>query len=146
VGFVFQDYHLLDHLSCAANVSLASRFGGRSGPSPAAAKQRAREVLSLVGLAELADSRPRRLSGGERQRVAIARALFNRPRILLLDEPTGNLDQATGRDILELLSKLHRAEGLTILAATHDAAIATAGRRRLRLADGVVTETPEDLR
>jgi len=140
VGFVFQAYHLLDHLSCAENVALAARFGAAAGPGPTGARSRAAEVLELVGLPGAADRRPARLSGGERQRVAIARALFNRPRLLLLDEPTGNLDTATGAEILDLLSSLHTDSALSILTATHDGAIEAAGRRLFRLSDGVLVE------
>jgi len=140
VGFVFQAYYLLDHLSCAENVALAARFGAGAGRGPTTERSRAAEVLELVGLPGAFDRRPTRLSGGERQRVAIARALFNRPRLLLLDEPTGNLDTATGAEILDLLSGLHTELGLTILTATHDGAIEAAGRRRLRLSNGVLID------
>lgn len=133
VGFVFQAYHLLEHLSCAENVALAARFGRAPAGN---SRSRAEEVLDLVGLSSAADRRPTRLSGGERQRVALARALFNRPRLLLLDEPTGNLDVATGAEILDLLTNLHAEMGLTVLAATHDEAIETAGQRRLRMENG----------
>jgi len=135
VGFVFQAYHLLEHLSCAENVALASRFGGGDD-----GRHRSHEVLDLVGLASAAERRPTRLSGGERQRVALARALFNRPRLLLLDEPTGNLDTATGTEIIELLAGLHADLGLTVLAATHDDAIEAAGGRRIRMAGGALSK------
>lgn len=138
VGFVFQAYHLLDHLTVAENVALAARFGPGGSPRPRDQHARAAEVLTLVGLPDSADRRPTRLSGGERQRVAIARALFRRPRLLLLDEPTGNLDTTTGAEILDLLATLHTDFGLTILAATHDRAIEDAGRRLLRMSSGVV--------
>ncbi|MGD8440864.1 MAG: ABC transporter ATP-binding protein [Holophagae bacterium] len=136
VGFVFQAYHLLEHLTCAENVALSARFAGRGGDDRA----RALEVLDLVGLGRSADHRPTRLSGGERQRVAVARALFNGPDLLLLDEPTGNLDDATGAALLDLLSELHTELRVTIVAATHDAAIEAAGGRLLMMSDGVVTE------
>jgi ABC-type lipoprotein export system ATPase subunit len=143
VGVVFQAYHLLDHLSCAENVAISALFG-RSGSTstPRARRRRADEVLELVGLAGVGDLRPHRLSGGERQRVAIARALFNRPALLLLDEPTGNLDATTGGEILELLGALHGAGGLTVLAATHDPTIVAAGSRRLVMTDGLIVDDP----
>ena len=143
VGFVFQAYHLLDHLSCGENVALAARFGHDGTTQPQNERARAVEVLDLVGLPGSADRHPTRLSGGERQRVAIARALFNRPRLLLLDEPTGNLDTATGGEILDLLSTLHTDFRLTILAATHDEAIEAAGHRLLHMSDGKLVEQPE---
>jgi len=144
VGFVFQAYHLLDHLTCGENVSLAARFGHDGTTQPQTERTRAAEVLDQVGLPGSADRRPTRLSGGERQRVAIARALFNRPLLLLLDEPTGNLDIATGSEILDLLSTLHTDFGLTILAATHDEAIEAAGRRLLRMSAGVLVENGDE--
>ncbi len=144
VGFAFQAYHLLDHLSVAENVALSSRFGPGDTPRPTDQHARAVEVLDLVGLPGTAERRPTRLSGGERQRVAIARALFRRPRLLLLDEPTGNLDTATATEILDLLTELHTAFGLTIVAATHDRVIETAGGRLLRMSNGGITEDSGD--
>jgi ABC-type lipoprotein export system ATPase subunit len=141
VGIVFQSYHLLDHLSCAENVALAARFSGHEIGKRSSERDRAIEGLDLVGLRGSADHRPTRLSGGERQRVALARALFNRPPLLLLDEPTGNLDGATGGEILELLSTLHTDIGLTILAATHDTAIEASGGRVVHLTDGLLVES-----
>lgn len=140
VGFVFQAYHLLEHLSCAENIALSARFD-RSGVGDE--HRRALEVLEMVGLAAAADRRPTVLSGGERQRVALARALFNRPRLLLLDEPTGNLDTTTGAEVLELLRNLHTDLGITILAATHDRAIEGAGQRLIRMQSGVLDEGTE---
>jgi len=110
VGFVFQHFHLLDHLSVGENVALPSFFAAQP-PTRAAALQRARESLARVGLAERLEDLPSRLSGGQKQRVAIARALFNRPRLILCDEPTGNLDTATGAQILELFRSLNRRRG-----------------------------------
>jgi putative ABC transport system ATP-binding protein len=133
VGFVFQSFHLIPNLSALDNVLLPAFFGG--GAPGAAHKRRAQEVLERVGLGSKREREPLRLSGGERQRVAIARALFNRPRVLLCDEPTGNLDVATGREIISLFRSLN-AEGLTILAVTHEERVSAAARRVLRLRDG----------
>jgi ABC-type lipoprotein export system ATPase subunit len=137
VGHVFQAYHLLDHLSCRENVAVAALFvRGQLRRDGAWVRRRADEVLETVGLGGAGDRRPTTLSGGERQRIALARALFHRPRILLCDEPTGNLDLETGREIVELLTELHRNGDMTILAATHDEAIAAAGLRVEHLRDG----------
>jgi ABC-type lipoprotein export system ATPase subunit len=138
VGFVFQFYHLLDELSVLENVflptmvsrSILGWFGCRKW-----AKNRAGELLEQLGLAERAMHKPYQLSGGERQRVAIARALMNEPRLLLADEPTGNLDSATGNGILDVLEKLNTA-GQTIVMVTHDERIAARARRIITLADG----------
>jgi len=140
VGFVFQFYHLLDELSVLENVSLpamASRsiigwFGCRRW-----AKGRALELLVQLGLGERIKHKPYQLSGGERQRVAIARALMNKPKLLLADEPTGNLDSATGNGILDVLEKLNKA-GQTIVMVTHDDRIAQRAGRIITLADGKI--------
>lgn len=134
MGFVFQSFHLLAHRSVLENVMLAEVYGPWPRPGRAG---RAREALEAVGLGDRADFRPPQLSGGERQRVAIARALLTRPRLLLCDEPTGNLDSVTTRDILELLAGLHE-RGLTILMITHDLGVAEWAQRRIRIADGRV--------
>jgi ABC-type lipoprotein export system ATPase subunit len=137
VGHVFQAYHLLDHLSCRENVAVAALFvRGQLRRDGSWVRRRADEVLETVGLAGAGNRWPSTLSGGERQRIALARALFHRPRILLCDEPTGNLDLETGREIVELLRELHRNGGITIIAATHDEAIATAGVRVEHLRGG----------
>ena len=137
VGHVFQAYHLLDHLTCRENVSVASLFArGEMRRNASWVRRRAEELLATVGLEGAGRRRPSTLSGGERQRVALARALFHQPAILLCDEPTGNLDLETGREIVELLSNLHRNGDMTIIAATHDETIATAGARVLRLDEG----------
>ena len=141
VGFVFQFYHLLDELNVLENVFLPA-MTGRSIVGWLAsrrwAKKRARELLSQLGLSERANHKPYQLSGGERQRVAIGRALMNEPRILLADEPTGNLDSATGNGILEVFEKLNRA-GQTIVMVTHDERIAQKAGRIITLADGKIT-------
>ena len=134
IGFVFQQFHLLDHLTVVENVALPSFFaGGRGG-----AEARALEALGRVGLRELGDRRPSSLSGGQKQRVAIARALFHRPRILLCDEPTGNLDSETGRDVVGFFQSLNRDEGVTMLIVTHEERVSQAAQRVVRIADGKI--------
>jgi putative ABC transport system ATP-binding protein len=144
VGFVFQGFHLLDHLSCVENVMLPHWFAPAGGGALDAdqATARAREALDRVGVVEYAARRPGELSGGQKQRVAIARALFHRPRLLLADEPTGNLDSETGDRIIELFVDLNR-DGLTLLVVTHEDRVSRAARRVVRLADGrIVAEDP----
>ena len=142
VGFVFQFYHLLDELNILENV-LMPAMAGRSIPKwlacRAEAKQRAQELIELMGLAHRVKHKPFQLSGGERQRVAIARALMNQPELLLADEPTGNLDSATGNGILEGLERLHQA-GQTIVMVTHDSRIAQRAGRVITLLDGQIVE------
>lgn len=133
VGFVFQSFHLIPNLSALENVLLPAYFG-EDARTVSARSRRAEEVLERVGLGAKKDRPPQRLSGGERQRVAIARALFAEPRVLFCDEPTGNLDAATGAGIIELFHELHR-EGLTLLAVTHEERISEAAGRVLRLRD-----------
>jgi len=140
VGFVFQFYHLLDELNVLENVylptmaskSIAGWFACRRR-----AKSRARELLAELGLSDRAKHKPYQLSGGERQRVAIGRALMNEPKLLLADEPTGNLDSATGNGILDVFEKLNRA-GQTIVMVTHDQRIAQKAGRIITLADGKI--------
>ncbi len=135
VGFVFQSFHLIPNLSAVENVLLPSHFG-----TPRAdARKRAEAMLERVGLGAKKDRAPVRLSGGERQRVAIARALFGGPKLLLCDEPTGNLDSATGDGVIQLFKELHR-EGLTVLAVTHEERMSAAARRVLRLKEGRLVE------
>ena len=140
VGFVFQFYHLLDELSVLENVflpvmagkSIIGWFGSRRW-----AKKRAKELLEQFGLSERTKHKPYQLSGGERQRVAIGRALINEPKLLLADEPTGNLDSATGNGILEVLEKLNSL-GQTIVMVTHDERIAQRAGRIVTLVDGKI--------
>lgn len=139
VGFVFQSFHLSPRLPAWENVALPLRFAGRAR---AERRRRAHAVLEQVGLAQRADHRPSELSGGEQQRVAVARGLIQQPRLLLTDEPTGNLDTATGRQILDLLSEVHRG-GTTLLMVTHDADMAQERAGRIvRLADGRLLHAP----
>lgn len=132
IGFVFQSFHLLDSMRADENVALPLRY---AGVPKAERTARAREVLARVGLHDRVDHRPSELSGGQRQRVAIARALVTSPALLLADEPTGNLDRASGEAVLALIDELHQ-EGRTIVLVTHDEAVAARADRRVRIADG----------
>jgi putative ABC transport system ATP-binding protein len=134
VGFVFQAFHLVPELSALDNVCLPDWFHPE-GADDASIRRRAADVLESVGLAGKTHRRPDNLSGGERQRVAIARALLAGPKILLCDEPTGNLDEETGGEIIGLFRRLN-AEGITLLMVTHEARVAGAARRVLRLVGG----------
>ena len=130
VGFVFQSFHLIQGLSALENVSLPAAFSASEGDAA-----RAKEALARVGLGEKTSRLPSQLSGGERQRVAIARSLFNRPKVLLCDEPTGNLDVQTADEVIALFKSLN-AEGLTILAVTHEERLRGAASRVLTLNEG----------
>lgn len=139
-GFVFQFYHLLPELNVLENVLLPEMTGASVGQwfsGRATALGRARELLAILGLGQRLHHRPNQLSGGERQRVAIARALMNKPAVLLADEPTGNLDARTGREILSILEQLHR-QGQTIVLVTHEQYVAQRAQRVVRLTDGVL--------
>ncbi len=143
VGFVFQFYHLLPELSVLQNVTVGAMIRhGRFGymTQRGQAEGRAKELLRAFGLDHRLRHRPTELSGGERQRVAIARALINQPRLLLADEPTGNLDRATGESILDTLATLRASTGLTVLMVTHDDRVAERADRVVRLVDGRVAE------
>jgi lipoprotein-releasing system ATP-binding protein len=135
LGFVYQFHHLLPEFTALENVAMPRRIAGFSRDH--AAKE-AKRLLAMVGLAERVDHRPSQLSGGEQQRVAIARALANSPRVLLADEPTGNLDSATGTQIVDLLVGLHRRHGTTLILVTHDPALAAHAERIVELRDGRV--------
>ena len=133
IGFVFQSYHLLPTLTAEENVLLPMELAGAP-----AERTRARELLQRVGLKERFDHYPVQLSGGEQQRVALARAFALRPPILLADEPTGNLDSATGRMVLDLLLQLNREEGTTLVMVTHERSVAESAGRVIALRDGLV--------
>ena len=133
IGLVFQAFYLVPELDAADNVLLAARLLGKVG---APERERARELLRRVGLAGRVSHVPAKLSGGERQRVAIARALMNRPKLILADEPTGNLDEGSGDSIIDLLLALCREEGCALVLVTHNAAHAGRCARRLFLREG----------
>jgi putative ABC transport system ATP-binding protein len=133
IGFVFQAFNLLPRTTAVDNVALPLRY---AGVGLAERRRRARAALGEVGLSHREDATPEKLSGGERQRVAIARALVSSPELLLCDEPTGNLDQAVGREIVELFERLNRELGVTLIVVTHDTAIARRARRVIEVVDG----------
>jgi putative ABC transport system ATP-binding protein len=135
VGFVFQSFNLLPGLSAIENVMLPGMLRDATGEPPGAVRTRAADALVRVGLAARATAPPSRLSGGERQRVALARALFTRPRVLLADEPTGNLDAVTGEEVIRLFAEL-AAEGMAVLVVTHEERVSRAAGRVLQLAEG----------
>ena len=134
IGFVFQSYHLIPTLTAEENVLLPMELAGQDGGGLA----RARELLDRVGVRGRHDHYPVQLSGGEQQRVALARAFALRPSILLADEPTGNLDTATGRAVLELLLAQNREQGATLVLVTHEESLANSADRRIVLCDGLV--------
>jgi putative ABC transport system ATP-binding protein len=134
IGFIFQSYHLVGRMTAGRNVELPLIF---AGVEPRQRRDRVRAVIESVGLARRITHRPDQLSGGERQRVAIARALVMEPRILLADEPTGNLDTRSGEEIVALLERVN-AQGLTLVLVTHDPRVAAHARRVLRMRDGQI--------
>jgi putative ABC transport system ATP-binding protein len=135
IGFVFQSFNLLRRTSALSNVELPLTYGGISG---SARRKRAMDALQAVGLGHRVDHRPNELSGGEQQRVAIARALVNEPSIILADEPTGNLDTKSGREIVSVFQRLNLERNITVVFVTHDPEIAKHTRRIVRLLDGKV--------
>jgi predicted ABC-type transport system involved in lysophospholipase L1 biosynthesis ATPase subunit len=139
VGFVFQHFGLLDTLTAAENIALACTLAGEGAR---AGRRRAEELLDAVDLLDRADHVPTRLSGGERQRVAIARALANRPRLVLADEPTGNLDDASTERVVDLLWSLPAEQQCTVVVVTHDRSLAARAQRCFRLDNGQLTDTP----
>src|ERR1700754_1288179 len=135
IGFIFQFFNLIGNLSVADNVELPGLLAGLSSKE---AKKRRSELLTTLGIAEHAEQSPTRLSGGQQQRVAIARALINRPKVLLADEPTGNLDSASARDVMALLRTMHDERGQTIVLVTHDARVAARADRVITMRDGAI--------
>ncbi|MBM4197269.1 MAG: ABC transporter ATP-binding protein [Gammaproteobacteria bacterium] len=136
IGFVFQSFHLVPRMTAAENVELPMLLAGLP---PAERRRRTRDALEGVGLMERVDHRPAQLSGGERQRVAIARAIVMQPKLLLADEPTGNLDSQSGAEVIRIVESLN-ARGLTLIVVTHDLELGGRSRRLLRLRDGRMVE------
>ncbi|GAB2928240.1 ABC transporter ATP-binding protein [Rheinheimera gaetbuli] len=136
IGFIFQSFHLLPRLTAAQNVALPLRY---SDIEPAAALARANTLLDQVGLGHRKEHKPHEMSGGQRQRVAIARALVNTPKVIFADEPTGNLDSKTSKEIMQLLCELHN-KGNTIVMVTHEDDIAAYAKRVIRMRDGQILE------
>jgi putative ABC transport system ATP-binding protein len=136
VGFIFQSFNLLPRATAEANVELPIRYSGKNENR----RTRSLEALTLVGLQDRVNHKPTELSGGQQQRVAIARAIVNDPAMIMADEPTGNLDSKSGKEIMELLLKLNRDRGTTLIIVTHDPGIAAHTQRIIRLSDGQVVE------
>ena len=134
IGFVFQSYHLIPRMTALENVELPMVLAGMR---PGERREKARDMLSKTGLADRMTHRPDQLSGGQRQRVAIARSMVMQPKVLLADEPTGNLDTQSGTEVLQILEKLN-ADGLTLITVTHDPNIGQRSRLRLRMTDGEI--------
>jgi len=142
IGFVFQNFNLLPRTTALENVEVPMLYD--PGTTRRARHKRARELLDRVGLGDRLDHKPNQLSGGQQQRVAIARSLVNRPSILLCDEPTGNLDTRTSREIMTFFRELNRAEKLTVILVTHDVEVARQADRAIVLVDGeVIVDTPD---
>jgi putative ABC transport system ATP-binding protein len=140
IGFIFQSYNLIQQYTVLENIEIPLHYRKSVTSLSAADRRRCQDLAELVGLAERLDHRPFQLSGGQQQRVAIARALVNNPQIILADEPTGNLDSATGTEIMEMLKKLNR-EGRTIIMVTHEPDVAQQAKRQIYMRDGVVAGT-----
>jgi ABC-type lipoprotein export system ATPase subunit len=142
LGFVFQSFNLLNRTTALENVELPLMY--RRGMSARKRRERAREVLAQVGLGDRLDHHPSQLSGGQQQRVAIARALVNRPSILMGDEPTGNLDSKTSREVIELFRELNEEQQITVILVTHDQNVARNAKRTIVMRDGEVVEDTDD--
>ncbi|KKU80867.1 ABC transporter ATP-binding protein [Candidatus Gottesmanbacteria bacterium RIFCSPHIGHO2_01_FULL_46_14] len=134
VGFVFQQFNLINKLTILENVMLPALYARKALPFEA--KSRAMELLTRFGIADKAKSYPNKISGGQQQRTAIARALMNNPKLILADEPTGNLDSKTGKEIMRLLTSLNKKESLTVIIVTHDPTIASRTKKKIHIRDG----------
>jgi putative ABC transport system ATP-binding protein len=140
IGFVFQAFNLLDHLTVLDNVVLPASFSRKNGD----VVERGREALRRVGLSDYAHRRPGELSGGQKQRVAIARALFGSPKLLLCDEPTGNLDSETGKEVIDFFRELNAKDGVTLLIVTHERRVSSVAKRVIAMRDGMIVETTDE--
>lgn len=137
MGFVYQNFNLLPKLSAVENVALPLMYSGKSNKDNIKV---AKEYLELVGLSDKIHNKPTQLSGGQQQRVAIARALVNKPKILFADEPTGALDSKTSKDIMSLIQRVWKEQGITVIMVTHDDSLANQANRIIRVADGKILE------
>ena len=137
MGFVYQNFNLLPKLSAVENVALPLMYSGKSNKEN---MKVAKEYLELVGLGDKIHNKPTQLSGGQQQRVAIARALVNKPKILFADEPTGALDSKTSKDIMSLIQRVWREQGITVIMVTHDDGLASQANRIIRVSDGQIVE------
>ena len=140
IGFVFQAFNLMDHLTCLRNVTIPASFS----PDAKDVEGRGREALRRVGLSDFAHRYPSELSGGQKQRVAIARALFGSPSLLLCDEPTGNLDSETGREVIDFFRELNAKDGVTLLIVTHERRVSSVAKRVIAMRDGMIVETSDE--
>jgi len=140
IGFVFQAFNLLDHLTCLGNVTIPAAFAHDARD----VEKRGREALRRVGLADFHKRFPGELSGGQKQRVAIARALFGAPTLLLCDEPTGNLDSETGKEVIDFFRELNSKDGVTLVIVTHERRVSSVAKRVIAMRDGMIVETSDD--
>jgi len=140
IGFVFQAFNLMDHLTCLANVTIPAAFARDARDAEA----RGREALRRVGLSDFANRYPSELSGGQKQRVAIARAMFGAPTLLLCDEPTGNLDSETGKEVIDFFRELNARDRVTLLIVTHERRVSSVAQRVIAMRDGMITETTDE--
>jgi putative ABC transport system ATP-binding protein len=141
IGFVFQAFNLMDHLTCLGNVIIPASFSNQPKKD---IEERGREAMRRVGLADFAHRKPGELSGGQKQRVAIARALFGAPTLLLCDEPTGNLDSETGREVIDFFRELNAKDGVTLLIVTHERRVSSVAQRVIAMRDGMIVETSDE--
>jgi ABC-type lipoprotein export system ATPase subunit len=141
IGFVFQAFNLMDHLTCLGNVTIPASF---SNVAKKDIDERGREAMRRVGLSDFAHRRPSELSGGQKQRVAIARALFGGPSLLLCDEPTGNLDSETGKEVIDFFRELNAKDDVTLLIVTHERRVSSVAKRVIAMRDGMIVETSDE--